>query len=228
MPELPMRPDLEQLRHQAREIQRATEPRPTLSQAQLALARAYGFASWPRLKAEVDLRRALFERAGDLVEVRPVASEDELRRTHQVISAQFPPCRYPPSHGIELLLRRLQEDRGLTVLAEARGRIVGGALGVRLGPDLKIVPIALLPEVRGHGIGTRMMEMLEREAIRRGLGSIYMGAASEAARNFYWRLGFAGRRTLMEKSLPTVPVGAEARRARLDELRQRRARRLAG
>lgn len=227
MPELPMRPDLEQLRHQARELQRATEPRPTLSRAQLMLARAYGFASWPRLKAEVDFRRALCDHPGDLVDVRPVLSEDELLRTHRVISAQFPPRRYPPSHGIELLLRRLGEDRGLTVLAEADGRILGGALGVRLGPDLKIVSIALLPEVRGHGIGTRLMAALEREAVRRGMGSIYLGAASEAARDFYRRLGFAGRRSLMEKSLPAIPVGVEDRRARLEDLRLRRARRLA-
>lgn len=48
---LPERPNLEQLRKRAREVQRQTGER--LHAAQLALAREYGFASWPRLAAHV-------------------------------------------------------------------------------------------------------------------------------------------------------------------------------
>jgi hypothetical protein len=72
MSQLPARPDLDQLRRQARELHQAARNgdarslrrlgQPpgavTLSAAQLALARDYGFASWPRLKAEVERRRA--------------------------------------------------------------------------------------------------------------------------------------------------------------------------
>jgi hypothetical protein len=72
MSELPDRPDADQLRHQARELHRAAadgdaralgrlrevSDKVTLSAAQLAIARDYGFPSWPRLKAEVDRRRA--------------------------------------------------------------------------------------------------------------------------------------------------------------------------
>jgi hypothetical protein len=71
MPDLPARPDLDQLRHQARDLLRAARAgdaaaarrieaesdRLTLAAAQLAVARAYGFPSWTRLKAEVDARR---------------------------------------------------------------------------------------------------------------------------------------------------------------------------
>jgi hypothetical protein len=71
MSELPGRPNLDQLRRQARELLRAAaggEPsaqtrigavseRVTLSAAQLALAREYGFTSWPALHAEVARRR---------------------------------------------------------------------------------------------------------------------------------------------------------------------------
>jgi hypothetical protein len=71
MPELPDRPNLDQLRRQARELLRAAthgEPgalarlravsdRVTLSAAQLAVAREYGYQSWPALKAEVERRR---------------------------------------------------------------------------------------------------------------------------------------------------------------------------
>jgi hypothetical protein len=72
MPQLPARPDLDQLRRQARELHRAARGDDAgalrrlrqvsgtvaLSAAQLAIARDYGFASWPRLKAEVEHRRA--------------------------------------------------------------------------------------------------------------------------------------------------------------------------
>ena len=71
MPELPFRPNLDQLRHQARDLLRAAsngEPgalgrlravsqRITLSAAQLAIAREYGFPSWPELRAAVERRR---------------------------------------------------------------------------------------------------------------------------------------------------------------------------
>jgi hypothetical protein len=69
---LPDRPNLDQLRRQARELLRAAvdgephavgrlravSPRVTLSAAQLALAREYGFPSWAALKAEVARRRS--------------------------------------------------------------------------------------------------------------------------------------------------------------------------
>jgi hypothetical protein len=75
MPELPDRPDLDQLRRQARELLRAaTEGEPhaltrlrqvservTLSSAQLTLAREYGFPSWPALRTEAERRRRLSE-----------------------------------------------------------------------------------------------------------------------------------------------------------------------
>ena len=67
MSQLPDRPDLAQLRRQARDLHRAAaggdpaalrrvhlvSEKVTLSAAQLAVAREYGFASWPRLKDEV-------------------------------------------------------------------------------------------------------------------------------------------------------------------------------
>jgi len=72
MSELPGRPDLDQLRRQARELLRAAaadDPAAlarirvvsrgvSLSAAQLALAREYGFTSWPALHAEAARRRS--------------------------------------------------------------------------------------------------------------------------------------------------------------------------
>ena len=78
MSQLPDRPDTDQLRRQARELHRAAaggdtralerlrlvSDKVTLSAAQLAIAREYGFPSWPRLKAEADRRRAAAAPAG--------------------------------------------------------------------------------------------------------------------------------------------------------------------
>jgi hypothetical protein len=86
MSQLPEHPDLAQLRRQARELHRAAasgdtgslqrlravSERVTLSVAQLVIARDYGFASWARLKTEVEQRRKADPAAGQLA--RPPAT----------------------------------------------------------------------------------------------------------------------------------------------------------
>jgi hypothetical protein len=76
MPDLPARPDLDQLRHQAKDLLHAAQrgdpgaitrihavaDQLMLPAAQLALAREYGFASWARLKLEVERRDILNSR----------------------------------------------------------------------------------------------------------------------------------------------------------------------
>ena len=88
MPELPARPDLEQLRRQAKELLRAAKDGEaaarawiaavgetmTLASAQLALAREYGFPSWRRLKTEVERREILDSR--DIDRLRVLLSSD--------------------------------------------------------------------------------------------------------------------------------------------------------
>jgi hypothetical protein len=78
MSDLLVRPDLDQLRRQARELLRAAKSgdaeafahigavssRLLLASAQLAVAREYGFPSWRRLKIEVERREILNSRAG--------------------------------------------------------------------------------------------------------------------------------------------------------------------
>lgn len=114
---------------------------------------------------------------------------------------KFPPRRSAPSHGLETLKARLEEDRTLMLVAERDGEIVGGALGLRVGGAVKVDVIALKPELRGIGIGRRLMEAIETEAVRLGASAIYLGGANAENRGFYWRLGFSGRRSLMQKAL---------------------------
>lgn len=62
MSQLPFRPSLSHLRKQAKDLLRRLRqqnPDATLTQAQHALARKYGFDSWPKLKAQVDRLAAL-------------------------------------------------------------------------------------------------------------------------------------------------------------------------
>jgi hypothetical protein len=76
MPALPPRPDLDQLRHQAKDLLKAAKSgaasavkrlatvagEPTLAAAQLVVAREYGFPSWAKLKSEVERREVLNSR----------------------------------------------------------------------------------------------------------------------------------------------------------------------
>ena len=101
MPQLPERPDLDQLRRRARELHRAAaggdarslrrlqavSARVTLSAAQLAIAREHGFPGWPKLKAEVERRRSaaspaepalLTAEAGQLIDAQ-YAGRSQLR-----------------------------------------------------------------------------------------------------------------------------------------------------
>lgn len=85
---LPARPDLEQLRHQAKDLLRdatneepqalarihAVSDRLILASAQLAIAREYGFESWPKLRREVERREILNSR--DLDRLSSLLAED--------------------------------------------------------------------------------------------------------------------------------------------------------
>jgi hypothetical protein len=89
MPRLPDRPDLDQLRRQARELLRAAIGRDqtavarigavseqiTLSASQLALAREYGYRNWTALRAELERRRSPLDRwsfgGADAIETHP-------------------------------------------------------------------------------------------------------------------------------------------------------------
>jgi len=88
------------------------------------------------------------------------------------------------------------------LLAEQNGAIVGGALAHRTGEAVEADAIALKLEARRLGIGRQLMEAIEAQAVRLGAQAIYLGGANSENRGFYWRLGFAGRRSLMPKGLP--------------------------
>jgi ankyrin repeat protein len=93
---LPARPDLEQLRLQARDLMNAAErgdpgaqaqiravsDRMILASAQLAVARGYGFPSWARLRTEVDRRDILDHR--DVARLSAILAEDPTLATDRM------------------------------------------------------------------------------------------------------------------------------------------------
>ncbi len=123
MPDLPPRPDLGQLRRQAKDLLRAAQRGDTsavvrlhavsshliLDSAQLAVAREYGFASWARLKTEFD-RREIFD-------TRDVARLDVLLAEHPKLAVEpmLHWCDHP--HGASPLgyvaMLRYDTSRGI-------------------------------------------------------------------------------------------------------------------
>ncbi len=99
MTNLPARPDIDQLRHQARDLLRAARSGDqaaaarigavadsmTLAAAQLAVARECGFASWPRLKAEVDARSS--DLAGQVDAFLDASIRDWTGRAARILAA---------------------------------------------------------------------------------------------------------------------------------------------
>src|SRR3954462_9146811 len=110
---LPAQPSLEHLKNEAKQrlkALRAQDRHAQLTEAQLAVARDYGFASWRALKAHVDevTRKRVFAaaRAGDVATVRrafeggfdPSHTDDHGRTIHQIGKAGG-------NQAIELLAR---------------------------------------------------------------------------------------------------------------------------
>jgi GNAT superfamily N-acetyltransferase len=78
----------------------------------------------------------------------------------------------------------------VVVLTDGEERIVGGLWGGTaygwLHVDLLVVPA----EARGHGVGTRLMQLAEEEALARGCHSAWLDTHDFQARPFYERLGY--------------------------------------
>jgi len=80
---------------------------------------------------------------------------------------------FEAGHTLALDLRELVPPSGLLLIARLRGRPVGcGALRFHLRhkPDIKRMWIS--PEVRGLGVGRRLLSELERQAKKAGAGAV--------------------------------------------------------
>ncbi len=134
MADLPARPDLDQLRHQAKDLLHAAQRgdpgaaarinavsgRLILSSTQLAVAREYGFASWSRLKFEVERRAILNSR--DLPRLtRLLAKHPELATTKM---EHWCDQKFADPVGYMAILRFNHDRLGLPVELPGTGPVV--------------------------------------------------------------------------------------------------------
>jgi hypothetical protein len=211
MRELPPRPNLDQLRRQARELRRAAATPMTLAAAQLALAREHGFPSWARLKAEVERRRAADPAS---YAIRPVRSLEELASVFDLVGGLSKPAITREDRRYRELAGRFPEDRTLMLVVENRGRVVGGMLAMRRGSGVTPRAAGLARGLPVDGLTERLLRAFEAAALRLGASEVFEGAVGDA-RALYERLGYRGRNP-MRRSL--LPLPGRAREALLRKL----------
>jgi Ankyrin repeat len=163
---LPERPNLRHLKDEANALVKAGEAA-SLSAAQYEIARLYGFASWPRLKAHVDsLEASLREIAGlkqaiDENDLERVIDENDLERVKALMTRNPELHRAPLGYGKNGPLTWVAECRvpweppTATRLEMAQWMIDNGS-DVHQGGDGPLMRAALV----GHRIP--MMELLVR------------------------------------------------------------------
>jgi len=96
---LPDRPNLRHLKDQAKDLLKAGTAA-SLADAQFQIARLYGFASWPMLKAHV----ALFEEIGQL---KQAIDTNDIARVKTMMT------RNPTLHTLHLVMAKMGRSRGL-------------------------------------------------------------------------------------------------------------------
>ncbi|HYM21793.1 MAG TPA: hypothetical protein VEU08_01230, partial [Vicinamibacterales bacterium] len=123
---LPVRPDLIQLKHQAKDLLREMKrgnPRAKLADAQFALARSYGVVSWPRLVVACHVVDAIWE--DDAERLRAIVTKRPALLHEMALAREGsnwgPPMSYAANLGRDRIIRMLWE-LGARDLAHAAGR----------------------------------------------------------------------------------------------------------
>jgi len=108
--------------------------------------------------------------------------------------------------GLESLLRTIGGSNALTLVAIKDGRTVGYASALMLGPvgpgyvppEAEVLKVAVLPEMRGQGIGRKLAEELTGRLRKLGVEVLHLEVreSNRAARILYETCGFrhSGRR----------------------------------
>jgi len=137
MAELPARPSLDHVRHEARDLLRAVQAgdpsavgrlqavsaAPTLAGAQLAVAREYGFASWARLKTAVQARTTDLARQAEMF--CEVSIRDWTGRAARMLAATPELAGYSFATAVilgdaERVRAEIARDPGLATRVDAR------------------------------------------------------------------------------------------------------------
>jgi ankyrin repeat protein len=137
---LPDRPNLRHLKDQAKDLLKAGDAK-TLTDAQFKIARLYGFASWPKLKAHVDsleeigqLKQGIdtsdFERVKNLMKRNPALHRAPLGYNKNGPLTWVAECRVPwePPSAKRLAIAEWMIDNGSDVHQGGDGPLMRAAL----------------------------------------------------------------------------------------------------
>jgi GNAT superfamily N-acetyltransferase len=84
-----------------------------------------------------------------------------------------------------------EEYRPLAILLrDPDGNVAGGLLGETYWGWLHVGDLWMKEEIRRHGYGSRLMDMAEQEAVRRGCRSVHLDTMSFQALPFYQKRGY--------------------------------------
>jgi hypothetical protein len=186
--QLPPRPNLEYLKKQAKELLdewQRQDPSAQLADAQHALAREYGFASWPALKAGVENRLAAFAKGPTLFAgewradvaksqrhpLNPFQSAtivfevdgQDLRMTDLVVDVDGRQERHVNTIRVDGRERAAEPRRGYSVRASWRDPYGFEAVGLKDGQTIGGATYAVSPDGRTLTISAdRQLIVLER------------------------------------------------------------------
>ena len=150
------------------------------------------------LRADVDIRKGGAELI-DRLEPLWLA----LHAHHQSVQPSF--AYFPDGRSWELRRacyeRWIQEEGSFVLVAERRGDLIGYAfVEIGRGPDdtwvtgtriAELQTLSVAPRERGHGIGTLLLDAMDTELDRLGVGDLLIGAlaGNTGAQRFYERRG---------------------------------------
>ena len=113
---------------------------------------------------------------------------DVLRAYNRQHNATFYAVRERPENAVRSLhVVAYDDDDGG---AGGGGTVVGGALGESQFKWMKVEYLAVRDDLRGRGVGRRLMEEVEAEARRRGCSYVFLDTMSYQAPEFYRKLGY--------------------------------------
>lgn len=85
----------------------------------------------------------------------------------------------------------LDDVRQLAAFAtDETGTVVGGAVGRTWGECCELLQLWVAPELRSHGVGSRLLRDFEARARTRGCTTFYLTTLSYQAPEFYRRRGY--------------------------------------
>jgi len=92
-------------------------------------------------------------------------------------------------HTLAYYTEQLARDPDLLVYAEREGRVAGCILASIEGDHVLVGPVAVAADARRMGIGSAMMQEVERQALAIGQATLILGSVEEAE-PFYLSCGF--------------------------------------